>query len=77
MTKYRFYWKDVIHGTIEIEAQCGNDAEVILMNKSLKDLLASSHHNSDQNEREIIFADAGKNFKNLDRDDWKELKHNL
>jgi len=47
------------------------------MNKSLKDLLASSHHNSDQNEREIIFADAGKNFKNLDRDDWKQLKHNL
>ena len=26
MTKYRFYWKDVIHGTIEIDAQCVNDA---------------------------------------------------
>ena len=38
MTKYRFDWKDVIHGTIEIDAQCGNDAEEILMNMSLKDL---------------------------------------
>ena len=26
MTKYRFDWKDVIHGSIEIEANCGNDA---------------------------------------------------
>ena len=40
MTKYRFDWKDVIHGTIEIDAQCGNDAEEILMNMSIKDLLA-------------------------------------
>ena len=30
MAKYRFDWKDVIYGTIEIEAQCGNDAEEIL-----------------------------------------------
>ena len=39
MTKYRFDWKDVINGTIEIDAQCGNDAEEILINMSLKDLL--------------------------------------
>ena len=42
MTKYRFDWKDVIHGSIEIEANCGNDAEDILMNMSLKDLLKTS-----------------------------------
>ena len=38
MGKYRFDWKDVIHGSIEIEANCGNDAEQILMNMPLKDL---------------------------------------
>ena len=77
MTKYRFDWKDVVHGTIEIEAQCGNDAEEILMNMPFKDLLKSSHYNSDRNEREIRFADAGMHFESLDKDDWKELKHNL
>ena len=77
MTKYRFDWKDVIHGTIEIEANCGNDAEEILMNMSLKDLLKNSQHNSDKNEREIRFADAGHHFHSLDKDDWNELKENL
>ena len=77
MTKYRFDWKDVIHGTIEIDAQCGNDAEEILLNMSLKELLENSQYNSDKIEREIRFADAGKNFESLDKDDWEELKHNL
>ena len=43
MTKYRFDWKDVIHGTIEIEAICGNDAEEKLLNMPLKDLLKNSN----------------------------------
>ena len=77
MTKYRFDWKDVIYGTIEIEANCGKDAEEILMNMSLKDLLKNSQHNSDKNERDIRFADAGHHFQNLDKDDWEKLKHNL
>tara|TARA_B100000242_G_scaffold110443_1_gene77043 strand:+ start:215 stop:448 length:234 start_codon:yes stop_codon:yes gene_type:complete len=77
MTKYRFDWKDVIHGTIEIEANCGNDAEEILMNMSLKDLLKSSQHSSDKKEREIRFADAGQHFQSLDKDDWNNLKENL
>ena len=74
MTKYRFDWKDVIHGTIEINAQCGNDAEEILINMSLKDLLENSQCNSDKSEREIRFADAGKHFESLDKDDWEKLK---
>ena len=77
MTKYRFDWKDVIHGSIEIEANCGNDAEEILMNMSLKDLLKNSQHDSDKNEREIRFADAGQHFQSLDKDDWDKLKENL
>ena len=77
MTKYRFDWKDVIHGSIEIEANCGNDAEEILMNMSLRDLLKNSQYNSDKKEREIRFADAGLNFQSLDKDDWNKLKENL
>ena len=77
MTKYRFDWKDVIHGSIDIEANCGNDAEEILMNMSLKDLLKNSQHDSDKNEREIRFADAGQHFQSLDQDDWNKLKENL
>ncbi len=77
MTKYRFDWKDVIHGSIEIEANCGNDAEEVLMNMSLKDLLKNSQHDSDKNEREIRFADAGQHFQSLDKDDWNKLKENL
>ena len=77
MTKYIFDWKDVIHGSIEIEANCGKDAEEILMNMSLKDLLKNSQHNSDKNEREIRFADAGQHFQSLDKDDWNKLRDSL
>ena len=77
MGKYRFDWKDVIHGSIEIEANCGNDAEQILMNMPLKDLLKNSQHNSDKNEREIRFADAGLHFQSLDKEDWNKLKESL
>ena len=77
MTKYRFDWKDVIHGSIEIEANCGNDAEEILMNMSLKDLLKNSQHDSHKNDREIRFADAGQHFQSLDKDDWNKLKESL
>ena len=77
MTKYRFDWKDVIHGSIEIDANCGNEAEEILMNMSSKDLLQNSQHNSDKNEREIRFVDAGQHFQSLDKDDWNDLKENL
>ena len=77
MTKYEFDWKDVIHGSIEIDAKCGNDAEEILMNMSLRDLLKNSQYNSDKKEREIRFADAGFHFQSLDKDDWNKLKENL
>ena len=77
MTKYRFDWKDVIHGSIEIEANCGNDAEEILMNMYLKDLLKKSQHNSDKNEREIRFADACPFLENMDKEEWKQLKQHL
>ena len=77
MNKYRFDWKDVIHGSIEITANCGKDAEEVLMSMSLRELLENSQHNSDKQEREIRFADAGQHFQSLDQDDWNNLKENL
>ena len=77
MTKYGFDWKDVIHGSIVIEANCGKDAEEILMNMSLRDLLKNSQYNSDKKGREIRFADVGHHFQSLDKDDWNKLKENL
>ena len=77
MTKYRFDWKDIIFGTIEIEANCGRDAEDLLMSMDLNDLLKNSQHNAAGNKREIRFADAGDHFQNLDKDDWDKLKENL
>ena len=77
MTLYRFDWKDLIYGRIEIEANCGTEAEAKLMQMSIKDLLQQSQYNSDQNEREIRFADTGQHFESLDKDDWDKLKGNL
>ena len=77
MTKYRFDWKDVISGTIEIEANCGRDAEELLMGMDLNKLIKNSQHNAVSNKREIRFADAGDHFQNLDKDDWDKLKENL
>ena len=56
MTKYRFDWKDVIHGTIEIDAQCGNDAEENIDEYVFKRPSKNSQYNSDQSEREIRFV---------------------
>ena len=77
MHTYKIDWKDVVYGSIEIDAENGLDAENKLMNMSLKDLLQSSQHNSNKNEREIRFADAGQHFQSLDQDDWNKLKENL
>ena len=50
-----------------------------LENNELKylDNLVDSKHNSNKNEREIRFADAGQHFQSLDQDDWNKLKENL
>ena len=47
------------------------------MKMSLKELLRNSSYNSDKKEREIRFADAGKHFQSLEKDDWDQLKENL
>ncbi len=77
MTTYRFDWKDVVYGLIEIEANSGTEAEEILMSLSFKDLIEKSVSNSDKNERKIRFVDAGQHFQSLEKDDWDKLKENL
>ena len=56
MNAYKFDFKEVIHGSIEIEAEHGVEAEEKFMEMSLKDLLSSSQHASDGTEREIMFV---------------------
>ena len=58
MTIYRFDWKDIIYGRVEIEASSGQEAHDKLMGIRIKDLLHISQFNSDNNERSIRFADA-------------------
>ena len=77
MKVYKFDWRNMIHGMIEIEEVNGTEAEEKLMQLSLNDLLARSQYESDSSLREIRFADAGHYFQSLDKDDWNELKENL
>ena len=51
MSSYRFDFKEVIHGTLEIEAEHGVEAEQKFMDMSLRDLLKHSNHTSDCTER--------------------------
>jgi len=74
MTKYRFDWKDVIHGSIEIEANCGNDAEEILMNMSLKELLEKSSTGSEKIDREIRFVSPGQLLEPMTSEEWDKHK---
>ena len=47
METYKIDWKDVVYGTIEIDAENGLDAENKLMNMSLKELLEKSSTGSE------------------------------
>ena len=58
MDTYRFDFKEVIHGTLEIEAEHGVEAEQKFMDMSLSDLLQHSNHVSDWTKRTIRFATA-------------------
>ena len=58
MNNYKFDFREVIHGSIEIEAENGVHAEEQFMEMSFKDLLRFSQYASDGKEREIRFVDA-------------------
>ena len=58
MDTYRFDFKEVIHGTLEIEAEHGVEAEQKFMDMSLRDLLQHSNHTNDCAARNIRFVTA-------------------
>ena len=73
MSSYRFDFKEVIHGTLEIEAEHGVEAEQKFMDMSLRDLLQHSNHTSDGTERKIRFVTAHSEY-GLDSEEWDNLK---
>ena len=74
MEKYKIDWKDLVYGTIEIDAENGSDAENKFMNMSLKELLEKSSTGSDEIEREIRFVSPGDFFEPMTTEEWDEKK---
>ena len=77
MHTYKIDWKDVIYGTIEIEAKNGLDAENQLMNMTLKELLEKSSTGSDKIDREIRFVNAGQLLESMTIEEWDKHKRYL
>ena len=74
METYKIDWKDVVYGTIEIDAENGLDAENKLMNMSLKELLEKSSTGSDEIEREIRFVSPSDFSEPMSVDEWEKYK---
>ena len=74
METYKIDWKDVVYGTIEIDAENGLDAENKLMNMSLKELLEKSSTGSDEIEREIRFVSPSEFSEPMSVDEWEKYK---
>ena len=77
METYKIDWKDVVYGTIEIDAENGLDAENQLMNMSLKELLEKSSTGSEKIDREIRFVSTGNFIQSLSDKEWDEYKKYL
>ena len=55
---YKFHWKEVIHGQVEIEASSGVEAEEIFKSMSLTErMLKSKQISSDKSNLEINYVD--------------------
>ena len=77
METYKIDWKDVIYGSIEIDAENGLDAENQLMNMSLKELLAKSSTGVDKTDREIRFVYPGQLLEPMTIGEWDKHKRYL
>ena len=77
METYKIDWKDVIYGSIEIDAKNGLDAENQLMNMTLKELLEKSSTGSDKIDREIRFVNAGQLLESMTIEEWDKHKRYL
>ena len=74
METYKIDWKDVVYGTIEIDAENGLDAENKLMNMSLKELLEKSSTGSEKIDREIRFVNPGQLLEPMTSEEWDKHK---
>ena len=77
METYKIDWKDVVYGSIEIDAKNGLDAENQLMNMTLKELLEKSSTGSDKIDREIRFVNAGQLLESMTIEEWDKHKRYL
>ena len=74
MDTYKIDWKDVVYGSIEIDAENGLDAENKFMNMSLKELLEKLSTGSDKADREIRFVSPGKLLDPMSVEEWDKYK---
>ena len=74
METYKIDWKDVVYGTIEVDAENGLDAENKLMNMSLKELLEKSSTGSEKIDREIRFVSRGQLLEPMTIEEWDKHK---
>ena len=69
---YKFHWKDVVHGQLEIEAISGVEAEEIFKSMSLNEkMLKSEQISSDNTNLEISYVDL-KFADALSGEEWKK-----
>ena len=59
MNKYRFGWKDIVHGQIEIDADSGVEAERLFRDMKIEERLQLSVTGADKDTLEIKFVDIG------------------
>lgn len=57
--KYKFDWKDIIHGQIEIEADSGVEAERLFREMNTAQRLKASFIDADKDTLKVKFVDAG------------------
>ena len=74
METYKIDWKDVVYGTIEIDAENGLDAENKLMDMSLKELLEKSSTGSEKIDREIKIVSQGQLLEPMTSEEWDKHK---
>ena len=73
---YKFHWKEVVHGQVEIEASSGIEAEEIFESMSLTERMMNSEQiSSDNTSLEINYVDL-KFADALSGDEWQKVwKH--
>ena len=74
---YKFHWKEVIHGQVEIEASSGVAAEEIFKSMSLTErMLKSKQISSDKSNLEINYVDL-KFAEALSGEEWERDWKNI